>query len=53
MANEVKRIKEEIGQWVTEKEDAMEIVAILVDKFSLNLQDFVDKLAEMKSQGYY
>jgi hypothetical protein len=49
--NEIKNLIEEIGEWVTEKEDALKIVIILMDKFEITPQDFVNEFKKTKKGG--
>lgn len=44
--NETQNLKKEIDVWVTDKKDAIEIIALLWSKFDLSFQDFVEQLRE-------
>lgn len=47
--NEIQNLEREIDQWVTEKKDAIRIVAGLWSKFDLTAEDFVaEYLAERR-----
>ena len=47
MANEVKNLKQEIDEWITQKDDAVEIVVLLMSKFEITPQNFIDRLNEV------
>ncbi len=46
--NEVKNVIEEIDRWVLKKRDALRIVVLLMSKFSLKPQDFVNELKKQQ-----
>jgi hypothetical protein len=45
---EVKNLIVETDEWVTEKDEAIFITAMLISKFNLTLQDYADKLKELR-----
>ena len=44
MANEVENLKREIDEWITQKDDAVEIVVMLMSKFVITPQTFINRL---------
>jgi hypothetical protein len=46
---EVKNLIKEADEWILEKRDAIELCVLLISKFEITPQDYIDKLKELKS----
>jgi hypothetical protein len=44
---EIKNLIKEIDEWVTEKDDALEICILLMYKFDITIVDYIDRLNEL------